>query len=337
MPMDVFGAMRTFRQVVASKGFAAAALQLGRATSSVSRQIGELESELGVRLLNRSTRNLSLTEAGQIYHERTARILDEMEEARLAVAQLDGSPSGVLRVTMPTGIGREIISVALPGFLARHGGVRVVLSVTDSMLNLVDAGIDVAIRMGPQKDSTLMARKIGSSRRVVCASPAYLKRAGVPRHPLDLRRHTCLTWRDHPGHNTWSFRGPNGIEDVPVTGNVFVRSADALAAAAVAGLGLILLPDWNVGVELRSGRLRPVLADYQAVPEATPIYAVYPPSPYLPRKVRAFVDCLRNELSDAHAHRATGGRRLTNIDVLADAAQIRAEESLDQSSEPDRS
>ena len=219
------------------------------------RQIGELESELGVRLLNRSTRNLSLTEAGQIYYERTARILDEMEEARLAVAQLDGSPSGVLRVTMPTGIGREIISVALPEFLARHGGVRVVLSVTDSMLSLVDAGIDVAIRMGPQKDSTLIARKVGSSRRIVCASPAYLKRAGVPRHPEDLRRHTCLTWRDHPGHNTWSFRGPNGIEDVPVTGNVFVRSADALAAAAVAGLGLILLPDWNVGIELRSGRL----------------------------------------------------------------------------------
>ena len=136
----------------------------------MSRQIGELESELGVRLFNRSTRNLSLTEAGQIYYQRTARILDEMEEARLAVAQLDGSPSGVLRVTMPTGIGREIISVALPEFLARHGGVRVVLSVTDSMLNLVDAGID-AIRMGPQKDSTLIARKIGSSRRSFAPAP----------------------------------------------------------------------------------------------------------------------------------------------------------------------
>ena len=168
----------------------------------------------------------------------------------------------------------------------------------------------------------MLARKVGSSRRIVCASPAYLKRAGVPRHPEDLRRHTCLTWRDHPGHNTWSFRGPNGIEDVPVTGNVFVRSADALAAAAVAGLGLILLPDWNVGIELRSGHLRPVLTDYQPVPVATPIYAVYPPSPYLPRKVRAFVDFLRNELSGAYTHGATGGRRLTNIDVLADAAQI---------------
>lgn len=304
--MDMHGAMRTFRQLVASKGFAAAARQLGRATSSVSRQIGELESALGVRLFNRTTRNLSLTEAGLIYYERAVRILDDMEEARLAVAQLDGSPSGVLRVTIPTGIGREIVSLVLPKFLARHARVRVVLSVTDSMLDLVDAGIDVAIRVGRQKDSTLIARKIGSSRRVVCASPAYLKRAGLPRHPEDLRGHNCLTWRDHPGHNTWSFRGPKGVEDVPVTGNVFARSADALAAAAVAGLGLVLLPDWNIGLELRSHRLRAVLTDYQVIPAASPIYAVYPPSPYLPPKVRAFADFLRDQLqTDADLQGAT--------------------------------
>lgn len=297
--MDMLGAMRSFRQVVASRGFAAAARQLGRATSSVSRQVGELEGALGVRLFNRTTRSLGLTEAGRIYHERAVRILDALEEARLAVAQPEGSPSGVLRLTMPTGIDREIIARVLPRFLARHGNVRVVVSVTDAMLDLVDAGIDMAIRVGQQKDSTLIARKIADGRRIVCASAAYLARAGVPRHPEDLRRHNCLTWREHPGHNTWSFRGPDGVVDVPVTGNLFVRSADALAAAAVAGLGVVLLPQWSIGREQRARLLRPVLAAYQTIPAASPIYAVYPPSPYVPAKVRAFVEVLRDALADA--------------------------------------
>ena len=184
--MDVFGAMRTFRQVVTCNGFAAAARQLGRATSSVSRQIGELESELrvpSVRIARRATsaslrpvRSITNVPHGFWMRWRKPacrRSVGWQSERRAAGDHADG-------------IGREIISVALPEFLARHGGVRVVLSVTDAMLNLVDAGIDVAIRMGPQKDSTLIARKIGSSRRIVCASPAYLKRAGVPRHPEDL-------------------------------------------------------------------------------------------------------------------------------------------------------
>lgn len=274
---------------------------MGRATSSVSRQVSELENTLGARLFSRTTRSLSLTEAGQIYYERAMRILDDIEEANLAVAQLDSEPSGVLRITMPTGIGREIIALALPQFLARHPGVRVVLSLTDSLVDVIDERIDVAVRVGRQKNSTLIASKIGDSRRILCASPAYLDRAGIPRRPADLADHNCLTFRDHPGHNTWSFRGPTGNQDVRVTGNVFARSADALAAMAVAGLGLILLPDWNIGIELRAHRLRPVLTTYQIAPPTSPIYAVYAPSPYLPPKVRAFVDFLRSHLqTDAY-------------------------------------
>lgn len=299
--MDIYGAMRTFQQVVASQGFAAAGRQLGRATSSVSRQVSELESQLGTRLFNRTTRNLSLTEAGQIYYEHAIRILDKVEEARLAVARLDAEPSGVLRVALPTGIGREIVALVLPGFLARYAGIRVVLSVTDSIIDMIEDRIDVAIRVGQQKDSTLMAQKIGESRRVLCASPGYIERVGAPNRPTDLPKHNCLTFRDHPGHNVWSFRGPEGVEEIRVTGNMFVRSADALAAGAVAGLGLILLPDWNIGIELRSHRLQAALTDYQVVPPASPIYAVYPPSPYVPPKVRAFVDFLRDRLrTDAY-------------------------------------
>ncbi|MEZ5935425.1 MAG: LysR family transcriptional regulator [Alphaproteobacteria bacterium] len=312
--MDVYGAMRTFRQVVASEGFAAAARQLGRATSSVSRQIAELENELGVRLFHRTTRQLSLTEAGQIYHERAVRILDEVDEARLAVASEEAEPSGVLRVAMPTAIGREIVALALPGFLARHPAVRVVLSMSDLLVDMVDARVDVAIRVGRQKDSALIARKIGESRRVVCASPAYLEQAGTPKRPADLEHHNCLTFRDHPGHNIWSFLGPEGTEELRVSGNLFARSADALAAGAVAGLGLILLPDWNIGIELRSHRLRAVLADYEVVPAASPIYAVYPPSPYVPPKVRAFVDFLRDHLrTDTHAE---GGAEKTPTGLM---------------------
>lgn len=304
--MDTHAAMRTFLQVVDSGGFAAAGRQLGRATSSVSRQIGELEGALGVRLFHRTTRRLSLTEAGQTYYQRAVGILDAIEEAHRAVADLDGEPSGVLRVTAATGMEREVISLALPDYLARYPRVRVVLSVTDAILDLVAERIDLAIRGGRQRDSSLVARKISDSPRVVCASPAYLARAGAPTRPTDLRAHNCLTFRAHPGRNTWTFRGPDGLEEVAVSGNLFVRSGDALAAAAVGGLGLALLPDWLIGAELRTHRLVPVLTDYQVLPWASPVYAVYPPSPYVPPKVRAFIDVLRTHLQGEAAMRGEG-------------------------------
>lgn len=299
--MDTLSAMRTFRQVVVSGGFTAAGRHLGRATSSISRQITELEAEIGAQLLNRTTRKLSLTEAGHIYLDRVTVILDQIDETHLAVAEPDGDPSGVLRIAMPTGVGREVVSVALAEFLNRYPNIRTVLSVNDSYTDLIAEQIDVAIRIGAQRDSNLVAAKIGDSRRVICASPAYLDRAGHPNTPADLQHHNCLTFRDHPGHNRWSFRGANGVESVRVTGNVFVRSADALSACALAGLGIILLPDWNIGMELRAHQLVAVLRDYQVEPEVRPVYAVYPPSSYLPPKVRVFIDFLRDRFrTDAY-------------------------------------
>ena len=289
--MDSVAGMRVLARVVDAGGFSAAARQLGVAPSSVSRQINELESDLGVRLFHRTTRKLSLTEAGQIYYERAGRIITEVDEARLAVSEL-GSPTGILRVTIPTGIGRGLIAAAIPEFLDRYPGVRVVLSMTDYMVDLVAGGFDVGIRVGQLSDSTLKARKIGESRRVVCASPAYLERSGRPRHPGDLENHNCITFRDHPGQNVWKFRGKDGLSEVRVSGNFFARSADALSAAALAGLGVVLLPDWNLAMELRERRLRILLSKYDAVPRESPIWAVHSHQRHVPPKIRVFIDFL---------------------------------------------
>ena len=322
--MDTLAAMRAFAQVVVAGSFAAAARQMGVATSSVSRPVGELEYQLGARLFYRTTRKLSLTEAGHIYYDRVAGILTAVDEATLAVAQNDGMPSGILRLTVPTGIGRYIVASILPNFLTNYPNIRRVLSMTDQMIDIVEAGVDLAIRVGPQRDSSLIARRVGASRRVICGSPAYLNSAGTPLTPSDLERHNCLTFRAHPGSNAWKFNGPDKTIEVRVTGagrgrwklfrrgryspgiastsprsnavSFFATNADALTAAAVAGLGLILLPDWNMGNELAEGKLIEVLSDWRAVPEASPIFAVYPPQGQLAPKVRAFIDFLVDQV-----------------------------------------
>jgi len=289
--MDGLAGMRIFARVVDSGSFSAAGRHFGVAPSSISRQINDLEDDLGVRLFQRSTRKLSLTEAGEIYYERVARIIIDVDEAKLSLSQL-GSPTGILRLTVPTGIGRELVVTAIPDFLKQYPGIRIVLSMTDYIVDVIEGQIDVAIRMGHLRDTSLKARKIGECRRVVCASPQYLKKAGTPKTPADLQHHNCLTWRGHPGHNTWTFRGPDGVSKIRASGNFFAKSADALAAAAVAGMGLILLPDWIIGVELRQKQLRIVLSDYEAVPKSTPVWAVHSHGRHVPPKIRAFIDFL---------------------------------------------
>ncbi len=289
--MDTVAAMRMLVRIVDSGSFSAAARQLGVAPSSVSRQINELEEDLGARLFARTTRKLSLTEAGQLYYERVSNIINEVDEAKLALSQL-GSPSGILRVTVPSGIGRELVVSAVPGFLDKYPAVKIVLSMTDRMVDIVDAGIDVAIRVGRQQDSSFKARRIGESKRVVCASPGYLKKAGIPTTPGDLESHNCITWRDHPGHNIWAFRGADGLSKVRVSGNFFAKNADAIVAATVAGLGVSLLPDCNMGTELRQKQLRAVLEDYDAIPATSPVYAVHAHQRHVPPKIRVFIEFL---------------------------------------------
>ena len=296
--MDSVAGMRVMVRVVDAGGFSAAARQMGVAPSSVSRQINELEAELGVRLFHRTTRKLSLTESGHIYYERAGRIITEVDEARLAVSEL-GSPTGILRITFPSGIGRGLIVSAIPTFLERYPGIRVVSSMTDYMVDLVAGGYDVGIRVGRLTDSSLKARKIGESRRVLCASPGYLETAGTPRHPRELADHNCITFRDHPGQNVWKFRGEDGQSEVRVSGNFFAKSADALTAAALAGLGIVLLPDWNLSMELRERRLEVLLPHYDAVPKTSPVSAVHSHQRHVPPKIRVFIDFLVEHFADA--------------------------------------
>ncbi len=222
----------------------------------------------------------------------------DVDEARLAVSQ-HGSPSGILRLTVPSGIGRELVVSIVPAFFDKYPAIKIVLSMTDRMLDIVEAGIDVAIRVGRQKDSSLKARKIGDSRRLVCASPDYLDRYGAPKTPQELKAHACVTWRDHPGHNSWEFRGPGGTTSVNVSGGFFARNADALIAAAVAGVGLTLLPDWNMGIELREKKLVPVLTNYEAIPKDSPIYAMHAHQRHVPPKIRVFIDFLIESFAKA--------------------------------------
>jgi DNA-binding transcriptional LysR family regulator len=299
--MERLSHLRVFARSVEVGSFSAVGRQIGMAPSSVSRHVNELEEELGVRLFHRTTRRLSPTEAGTLLYERAQRILTDYDEAKLAVTQLDGTASGILRITMPIAIGRQLTTAILPDFMTRYPSIKLVMTMTDRLIDLVERGIDVAIRVGRQPDSTLIARQLGVSRRLLCAAPSYLRRAGEPRSPHDLSDHACLTFREHPGSNLWTFEKDGKPLEARVTGDIFAPSADALVAAAVAGLGIILSPDWNMRAELDEGKLVEILTDYAAIPTESPIYAVYPHQRYLPPKVRAFIDFLIERRSDLGA------------------------------------
>lgn len=289
--------MQVFVRVIETGGLSAAGRALGLAPSSVSRRVAELEHALGVRLLHRTTRKLSLTEAGETYYERARDILRAIDEANLAVTETRAGPSGVLRVTAPTSVARQHVAPTVAAFQRQYGAVQVVLLVTDRMADIVSEGLDVALRVGPLEDTRLIARKICEARRLVCASPAYLAASGEPKHPSDLADHACATFRSHAGINLWRFRrGAERIE-VRATGAFFSDDGETLAAAARAGLGVVLLPEWLVGTDIGAGRLVELLGDFTPEPAATALYAVYPPGPYLPPKVRAFIDFLAGRFS----------------------------------------
>ena len=290
--VDHLGAMRVFMRVVEAGGLSAAGRVLGLAPSSVSRRIGELESDLGVRLLNRTTRKLSLTEAGQTYYEGIGEILRAVDEVGLAVREQRAAPSGTLRLTVPASVARLHLTPAVAAFRALAPSVRVAMTVTDRMVDLVGEGLDLAIRLGRLEDSSLMARKLGEAPRLVCASPAYLARAGRPERPEQLAGHDCLPFRWHAGSALWRFQRDKEAVEVRVSGPLCADDGACLVAAAEAGLGVILVPQWLVGPALASGALERLLPDWPPGPATTPLWALYPPGPYVPAKVRAFIDFL---------------------------------------------
>lgn len=289
--MDRLAAMEAFVRAADTRSFSEAARQLRLSKSVVSRQIAALEAELGARLLQRTTRTLTLTEAGRVYLERARRILADVEEADRSVGQLEGSPRGRLRVNAPMSFGFLHLAAAIPDFLARYPAVRIDMSMTDRYVDLIEEEFDVAVRIGSLKDSSLVARKLAPVRMVVCASPAYLAHRGIPGRPEDLALHDCLSNTNASAISEWRFLGPDGkLQLVEVSGRLSANNGDALQAAARAGAGLVYLPSFIVGCDLQEGRLISVL-DRFAITGST-VNAVYPHSRHLSPKVRVFVDFL---------------------------------------------
>ncbi|HKJ70455.1 MAG TPA: LysR family transcriptional regulator [Gammaproteobacteria bacterium] len=288
--MDRIGEMALFARVVQAGSFSAAARELDRTPSAVSKQIRRLEDRLGVRLLHRTTRRLSLSEAGRTLYQHARQAVAAAQAGEEAVARLQERPRGVLTVNAPVSFGSLHLAPVISDFLARYPEVSVDMTVDDRVLDLVESGFDVAVRIAELPDSSLIARRLAPARHVVCAAPAYLARFGEPRTPADLARHNGLTYAYSRQGPEWPFDGPGGPETVRVGGNLQVNHGDGLRAAAVAGLGIALLPTFIAGDDLRAGRLRPLLPGYRT--RELSIYAVYPERRHLPAKVRAFVDFL---------------------------------------------
>jgi DNA-binding transcriptional LysR family regulator len=290
--MDRFAALRAFVAVVHHGGFAPAGRRFGLAASSLTRQVDALEEALGAQLVNRSTRRMTLTDAGARYLEDVRRILAELEEADRGIREGEGPPKGHLRVSLPVAFARLHVAAMLPSFLRRYPDVTLEIQATDGIVNLVEERIDVAIRLGPLAPSSLIARKLAPHRRCVCSSPDYIGQFGMPQAPRDLTAHKCLLFGYGSDDADWHFERDGRRESLRVTGPLRATSSDILREAAIGGAGIILMPTWLVGSDLEAGRLVPLLRDYEAHlgQPGGAVSAVYLPNRRGAKKVRSFIE-----------------------------------------------
>ena len=282
--------MAVFARVAEAKRFTEAARRLGMSKSMVSKEVTKLEKSLGARLLNRTTRGLSLTEIGAAFYEHCARVIQEAEEAELLVGRLHGQPRGVLKLTTPVAFGTLHIAPALPEFLAQYPDVRIDLTISDRFFDLAEEGYDLAIRIARELPPNVVARHLAPINRVVCATSSYFDKHGVPETPSDLSQHNCLIYTHANPDSVWRFRAEGGQVDVPVRGNLTLNDDEALWQTVLGGLGISLLPTFIVGKDLQAGRLQAVLAQY--VPSERNLHALYLPNRHLAAKVRVFIDFL---------------------------------------------
>lgn len=297
--MDTLQQMRIFVQVVRSGSFSEVGRQLNLSPASVSRYIQSLEERFGARLLNRSSRKLSLTQAGEVLMERASRVLQEFDEIEPLVADLNQGPQGRLHVHAREFVGHHLIVPLVGRFLETHPLINVVLTLSDRPLDLIENNIDVSIRTersGEMEHQSLVMRKLGSWPRVLCASPEYLRRRGVPQVPQDLSNHDCLTYQFHHGAPIWHFRRGPDEETVKVRTRLQSSSGEALRLIALKGQGITLMPHWSVSVDIEAGRLVALLAEYEATPTDAPyqhnVFAVYQRARHQSPKLKSFLDAL---------------------------------------------
>ncbi len=288
--MDKLISMKVFARVAKLGSFSAAAEDLGISKAMASKHITALENTLGVRLLNRTTRKISLTEVGAAYRERVKLILAEIEETELSVSQLNTEPRGTLKMMAPTSFGAFHLSRAAADFMDEYPDINVELILSDREADLAEEGLDLSFHVGELSDSSLIARKIASARMVVCASPEYLEKHGVPETPEDLVDHTCLLFTPRFPANEWHFNRDGEDFTVKVSGCMKSNVGDTLRVGSIKGLGLIQQPTYMVGQDIKLGRLQVVLEEYE--PAERPIYLMYLHRRHLSAKVRTFVDFL---------------------------------------------
>jgi len=289
--MDRVSDLEFFTQLVKQGSLAALARELGVTPPAITARLAQLEKRLGVRLLNRTTRRLSVTHEGEIYLATGARLLEELQELEQTVSSSRGTPKGLLRINATFGFGRQHVAPAIVEFARRYPEVEVQLELTDRSVNLTDKAFDIGIWFGTVPDSRMVARKIVSNKRMLCASPDYLRRAGIPQVPRDLQSHQCIVLRESDAaYGTWYLTRGSRQETIKVRGVLSTNDGETGVLWALAGYGILMRSEWDIHEHVRAGRLVPVLADW-ALPVAD-IFAVYPERANLSAKVSAFIDFL---------------------------------------------
>ena len=289
--------MSAFVSAVEQGGFSSAARELGLSPSALSKLVTRLEDRLGARLLQRTTRRLLLTPEGEVFFTRAQRILAAIDEAESEVTEANASPRGTLRLHCGSAFGMHQLALATPRFLARYPDISMDITISDQPPAAMEEGIDLAIRIGPLDESSMVARRICNLQRVICAAPSYLARCGTPQTPDDLQRHNCLWITSLPALRRWPFDTEEGIRVVNVGGNVAANTAETVLQLAIAGVGITRLTDVIVGDAINRGELVPVLTDWHHA-EPVPLFATYPSGRHLSPKVKAMVDFLVEEFGD---------------------------------------
>jgi len=295
--MNELTQIKSFVALVESGSISKAAERMDIAVSAVSRRLKELESSLGVQLVQRTTRKMHITEAGEKFYRRCGRLLDDLEEAKHEASNTATALSGTLRIATPLSFGVAHLSPAVAAFMHLHPQIKIELDMSDRRIDLVEEGLDLAIRIGTLEDSSLMARKLASVRHVVCASPDFLNRHGIPSTPQDLSALPALCYGNLSQPDTWHYHDKDSKPgQVKVPMRMRANNGDALVEAAIAGLGVLCEPSFIVHGSVERGVLKPLLTDYQWNPMG--IFAVYPQTKHMPTRVRAFIDFLVSSFGD---------------------------------------
>jgi DNA-binding transcriptional LysR family regulator len=288
--MDKLDAMNAFARVVSAGSYAEAARRMGLTRSAVSKAVTELEQLLGVRLLDRTTRRVTPTEAGRAYYERVVGILADVESTESAVSRLHDEPKGLLKINAPMSFGTLYLGPAIAEFMVDYADLRIELILNDRFIDPIEEGVDVTVRIGALPDSSLIARKLAPARRVLVASPEYLRSHGTPKTTDDLAHHRALSFGHSAGAQRFELTHRGEILSVPVTSRLCSNNGDVLRTAALHGNGIALLPTFLIGSDIAAKKLAVVLPDYE--PTGLDVYAVYAPNRYLAAKTRVFIDFL---------------------------------------------